>query len=94
MTSSKSPHAGFERRKSERVDLPIFFSYCIPGAHCERAFAVNVSNGGMSFFIPKPLEREQSIEIGSQFHKEMKKGRVKWLRHIVASTWRVGIEFE
>lgn len=94
MASINSAHIGYDRRKSERVDLPIFFSYCLPGTHCERAFAINVSMGGMCFYIGKPLETEQSVEIGSQFHKEMKKGRVKWLRHVVAGTWRVGVEFE
>jgi len=87
-----------ERRIEKREDMPISVEYAY--THGERVqklscFAINVSKKGLSFFVPDPIEKGTQIQVRSDFHgKKLRKGSVKWVKHVMAHTWRVGIELE
>jgi hypothetical protein len=87
-----------ERRKEEREEMPIGVEYAY--VHDGRfqklnCFAINVSKKGLSFFVPDPLEKGAHVQVRSDFYgRLLRKGSVRWVKHVMAQTWRVGIELE
>lgn len=84
-----------DERKEPRENLPIAFNFYYERGdrvQYERSFAINVSKNGMSFYINEPLPQGYHICINTPLCKETRKGIVRWVRHIVSSTWRVGVE--
>lgn len=82
-------------RKESREDLPIAFTYYYERKdrlQHERSFAINISKSGMSFYINEPLPEGYELCIKTPLCKETRKAVIRWSRHIVSSTWRVGVE--
>jgi len=86
-----------EKRKAEREDLPIGFAYSYKvkdGTRYEKAFAVNVSKAGISFYSAEPLKKGLEVAIYSDhLPKSPKRARVVWTKRIIGGTWRIGAEF-
>ncbi len=101
MTNNKPKQAGIrtERRKAERLSIPLKVKYKIKGTAGRQKDAPweDISGLGIRFCLNKPLSLEEELEIALYVLGDPKPieaiGRVAWCKEFDRGEFKAGIEF-
>ncbi len=96
----KAIYIGSEIRRFRRVDYKGNIEFCLPEDKMESSETIDISEGGISFFSPRPLKTDALIELRLKFTKTIfLKGRVAWIKELTGLSahgyhkYKVGLEF-
>lgn len=101
MTNNKPKQAGIrtERRKAERLSIPLKVKYKIKGTAGRQKDAPweDISGLGIRFCLNKPLSLKEELEIALYVLGDPKPieviGRVAWCKEFDKGEFKAGIEF-